>query len=361
MKIHVVQKGDTLWKIAKKYGVNFEELKAMNTQLSNPDMIMPGMKIKVPADSKPVKKEMSKGKYPSEHPYKDESPKPIPVIKEEKKPKEMPKKEMPKKEMPKPKEKPVQKEKPMMPMQQPQMPPVQMQFPTMEQQMQNYYTTVNIPQMPTYQKPKEEPVKKEAVKPAEKVKPQMQQPTYHYPQMHYMPCVPCHPCHPCPPPPCMPMPQYLGSEMHCYQDGPMNQVSPAMQGGPDQYMMESSDMDMPQMQGMHQQDDCGCDDGYGGYQPMPHSGYGMPAYGYGMPMAPYGYGAPQQGGNMPGYGNGMQPQQQPMQNDGSMPQGMMNNQPNMMPNNGYPLPFMGPGGNQPFGSFEMPRYDHDEE
>ena len=41
-------KGDTLWKIAKKYGVNFEELKKLNSQLRNPDMIMPGMKIKVP-------------------------------------------------------------------------------------------------------------------------------------------------------------------------------------------------------------------------------------------------------------------------------------------------------------------------
>ncbi|MBS4173680.1 SafA/ExsA family spore coat assembly protein [Bacillus sp. FJAT-49736] len=48
MKIHIVQKGDTLWKIAKKYGVDFEELKKMNSQLSNPDMIMPGMKVKVP-------------------------------------------------------------------------------------------------------------------------------------------------------------------------------------------------------------------------------------------------------------------------------------------------------------------------
>ncbi|WP_230203554.1 SafA/ExsA family spore coat assembly protein, partial [Bacillus massiliigorillae] len=48
MKIHIVQKGDTLWKLAKKYGVPFEELKKLNSQLSNPDMIMPGMKIKIP-------------------------------------------------------------------------------------------------------------------------------------------------------------------------------------------------------------------------------------------------------------------------------------------------------------------------
>ena len=48
MKIHIVQKGDTLWNLAKKYGVSFDELKKNNSQLSNPDMIMPGMKIKIP-------------------------------------------------------------------------------------------------------------------------------------------------------------------------------------------------------------------------------------------------------------------------------------------------------------------------
>ncbi|WP_409301915.1 SafA/ExsA family spore coat assembly protein [Peribacillus sp. SCS-155] len=58
MKIHIVQKGDTLWKLSKKYGVSFEELKQLNSQLSNPDMIMPGMKIKIPGQSGGVKKEM---------------------------------------------------------------------------------------------------------------------------------------------------------------------------------------------------------------------------------------------------------------------------------------------------------------
>ncbi|WP_100333355.1 SafA/ExsA family spore coat assembly protein [Bacillus alkalisoli] len=57
MKIHIVQKGDTLWKIAQKYNVNFEALKSANSQLSNPDMIMPGMKIKVPTASVQVKQE----------------------------------------------------------------------------------------------------------------------------------------------------------------------------------------------------------------------------------------------------------------------------------------------------------------
>ncbi|MDY0396861.1 SafA/ExsA family spore coat assembly protein [Virgibacillus halophilus] len=56
MKIHVVQKGDTLWELSKKYGVDFEALKQANTQLSSPDMIMPGMKIKIPGTAKTVKK-----------------------------------------------------------------------------------------------------------------------------------------------------------------------------------------------------------------------------------------------------------------------------------------------------------------
>ncbi|WJV27906.1 SafA/ExsA family spore coat assembly protein [Rossellomorea sp. AcN35-11] len=98
MKIHIVQKGDTLWKIAKKYGVNFEELKQMNAQLSNPDMIMPGMKIKVPTTGGSVKKEtqikygskeMPKKEMPkAEHPFKEQKPMAMPV--------EEPKKEKPK-------------------------------------------------------------------------------------------------------------------------------------------------------------------------------------------------------------------------------------------------------------------------
>ncbi|GAJ99003.1 SafA/ExsA family spore coat assembly protein [Geomicrobium sp. JCM 19055] len=56
MKIHIVQKGDTLWNLAKKYDVNFEELKAANTQIANPDMVMPGMKIKVPGKGVQAKK-----------------------------------------------------------------------------------------------------------------------------------------------------------------------------------------------------------------------------------------------------------------------------------------------------------------
>ncbi|MGP4041726.1 SafA/ExsA family spore coat assembly protein [Gracilibacillus sp. D59] len=51
MKIHIVQKDETLWKIAQKYGVNLDDVIAANPQISNPEMIMPGMKIKIPTTS----------------------------------------------------------------------------------------------------------------------------------------------------------------------------------------------------------------------------------------------------------------------------------------------------------------------
>lgn len=45
LRIHIVQKGDTLWKIAKEYGISFEDLKRLNVHLANPDYIVPGMEI----------------------------------------------------------------------------------------------------------------------------------------------------------------------------------------------------------------------------------------------------------------------------------------------------------------------------
>ncbi|QKY69571.1 SafA/ExsA family spore coat assembly protein [Lentibacillus sp. CBA3610] len=129
MKIHIVQKGDTLWEIAQQYGVDFEQVKQLNPQLSSPDMIMPGMKIKIPATSKQVKQEGMQQKETqketqkpaAEKPYKDTSPKPMPTIKEDdvKKPKDV---------------------KPKM--------PVQPKMPTIEQEMNHY--TINLPQIPSY-------------------------------------------------------------------------------------------------------------------------------------------------------------------------------------------------------------------
>ncbi|MFB5087996.1 SafA/ExsA family spore coat assembly protein [Psychrobacillus sp. PGGUH221] len=70
MQTHIVQKGDTLWKISRNYGVSFDELKKLNAHLANPEYIVPGMKIFIPekskmesmrhpySDDRPVKKEM---------------------------------------------------------------------------------------------------------------------------------------------------------------------------------------------------------------------------------------------------------------------------------------------------------------
>ncbi|MEG0439702.1 MAG: LysM domain-containing protein, partial [Solibacillus sp.] len=34
MRVHIVQKGDTLWKIAKQYSIGFEDLKRLNAHLA---------------------------------------------------------------------------------------------------------------------------------------------------------------------------------------------------------------------------------------------------------------------------------------------------------------------------------------
>lgn len=104
MKIHVVQKGDTLWKLAEHYGVDFEELKKANTQLTNPDMIMPGMKIKIPTSAVPAKQGIKGMPGPKEAPITPapqavapigEAPKELPKVMPKEMPKEMPKVELP--------------------------------------------------------------------------------------------------------------------------------------------------------------------------------------------------------------------------------------------------------------------------
>lgn len=113
MKIHIVQKGDTLWKLAQTYGVDFEELKQLNAQLANPNMIMPGMKIKIPSETKQVQKQSKNDK--TIQPYKDISPKAMPMMKEDdKKPAAKVKKTMPKPAPP--------QEMPMQPIQMPSLP-----------------------------------------------------------------------------------------------------------------------------------------------------------------------------------------------------------------------------------------------
>jgi spore coat assembly protein SafA len=48
LKVHTVQKGDTLWKISKANGISLESLIAANPQIANPDKIDVGMKVNIP-------------------------------------------------------------------------------------------------------------------------------------------------------------------------------------------------------------------------------------------------------------------------------------------------------------------------
>ncbi|GAF12285.1 YrbA protein [Bacillus sp. JCM 19045] len=57
VRIHIVQKGDTLWKLAKKYDTDPDQIQATNPTIVNPEMLMPGMKIKVPTATVAVRKE----------------------------------------------------------------------------------------------------------------------------------------------------------------------------------------------------------------------------------------------------------------------------------------------------------------
>lgn len=52
MKIHMVKQGDTLYLIAKKYNVPLEEIIKGNPEISNPDEIAVGMKVKIPSQPK---------------------------------------------------------------------------------------------------------------------------------------------------------------------------------------------------------------------------------------------------------------------------------------------------------------------
>ena len=168
MRIHIVQKGDTLWKIAKKYGVNFEELKKLNTQLSNPDMIMPGMKIKIPGTGGTIKKESPVGSKPGatvKFGAKKEQPITMPVA-------EAPK-EVPVKEAPKPKKEAPIAVQPQMPIEVPKKPFVpKMPKPIMPEIDINNYYLMNMANI-SAQQPK--PIQQPIAKPIEH-KPIKQQP-----------------------------------------------------------------------------------------------------------------------------------------------------------------------------------------
>lgn len=54
MKIHIVKKGDTLFELSKKYNVPLQKLIDANPQIANPDQLNLGDKVKIPAAAAPV-------------------------------------------------------------------------------------------------------------------------------------------------------------------------------------------------------------------------------------------------------------------------------------------------------------------
>jgi len=164
LKIHIVQKGDTLWEIAQKYDVDFDTLVQLNAHLASPEMIMPGMKIKIPTNAKTIKKDGKKFEEKIDKTKKE------PAYKEETKPqKQQPKKiEVPK--MPK-----LHEEK-------------AVTLPSLEGESEYFPTTI-FPEMPVEkEKKKPHPPKKDC--PEKKSQPQQQMPAYQMPEQYTYPCHP---------------------------------------------------------------------------------------------------------------------------------------------------------------------------
>ncbi|GGP13675.1 SafA/ExsA family spore coat assembly protein [Oceanobacillus neutriphilus] len=252
MKIHIVQLGDTLWKLAEKYNASFEELKKVNSHLANPEKLMPGMKIKIPGSTKqvqkgtnkkeqmtpvskkektlpskeevkPAKKEQTKPvqkeeKKKTEHPYKQKSPTPIAVLKEDDQ-----------------KEKKKEQFEAVMP----KMPKIP-SMPILEQPPKPKQKTVKKEEPPKQQK-KEKTAPSMDQHPAGKEVPQQQQEAFEFEAYQQLPAMPCEPVPFCPPMmpvffmPCPPMPHF----------NPYG-VQPGMQQG------------FPMMPPMHSGGDCGC-------------------------------------------------------------------------------------------------------
>lgn len=50
---YIVQAGDTLWSIARRFGITLEQLLAANPEITDPNRIFPGQRISVPVDTTP--------------------------------------------------------------------------------------------------------------------------------------------------------------------------------------------------------------------------------------------------------------------------------------------------------------------
>lgn len=234
MRIHIVQKGDTLWKIAKKYNVDFAQLKSLNSHLSDPNMIMPGMKIKIPS-----------GHSPSQKHYKEMPKKEAPI-------KEAPIKEAPIKEMPVPAPPPM-----------PELP----KYPIHEESPEF------LPPIPEPELPIEAPP--------------VPMPPMYYKPIHHKPMSPCGCGAPIMPMPCQPIhwPGYHG-HYHGYGYGNMMPPMPTMGAMEEESSSSSSydtDYDNASMYGYGSQGLYGQQqDMYGAHMPMYEHHQGM--YGQHMPM-----------------------------------------------------------------------------
>ena len=229
VRIHIVQKGETLWRIAKQYGVGLEELKHLNAHLTNPDYIVPGMEIILPdaVDHTTAKQNATMTKEQLTAPIATKEEKTAPTKEKLTEPiKEAPKKEAPIKE--------IAKEiltKPMpvpVPMPMPQLdltpqfhfdfaPQMHFKQPEKAQPMpqpmpqpvpQPIY--IEVPQMQMPQPPVETKIETKIEKEVEYVPVPQQQIIYvpYIPPFCHQP-MPCHPKHhhpkhhhPCPPQPC---------------------------------------------------------------------------------------------------------------------------------------------------------------
>jgi spore coat assembly protein SafA len=69
--VHTVQKGDTLWKLAKKYGVPLESIIAANPQLTDPDKIDVGQKINIPRPGESISGQPTVEPHPGHQPPSD--------------------------------------------------------------------------------------------------------------------------------------------------------------------------------------------------------------------------------------------------------------------------------------------------
>lgn len=178
MSVHIVQKGDTLWKIAKQHQIPFDELKRLNAHLANPDYIVPGMEIFLPeAASMPKRKK----EMPTETPA---MPMPVPPTSTQN---EIPSKETPVLNtpsqqapswmpFPQPIPMPMPFPQPMQPIMMPQAPPqpIRMEQPSMPMQCPSCRMTVMIA-MPSQVEAQQQPIKEQPTVPCSpSIMPQME-------------------------------------------------------------------------------------------------------------------------------------------------------------------------------------------